>query len=490
MSQNGDMARSATERMPPAVYAVAGAVAVALLVVSARYGFHRDELYFVAAGRRLAWGYVDQPPLVPFLAGFVDALPGAVSPTLLRVVPALSAGFVVVLTADMARTFGGARRALAIAAALAAVGGFFLGVGHLLSTSTFDVAIWALIIALVARILAGGSDKLWLGVGAAAGLGMLNKFTVAFLIIGLIVSLLLTPQRRTLASVWVAAGAVVGGVIALPTVLWQAANGWPQLEMGAAISGRDGPVDYVLLQVAILSVFLVVPAVRGGWWLWSDPVGRLWRVFPIAFVLLWVVFLLTGGKGYYAAPLYLPLLAAGGLWLDSLTGAAKRSVVGLIAFGAAIGFFLALPLLPPDAASVPNEVNGELGETYGWPELVDQVEGVVAALDESDRANATIFTSNYGQAGAIEVIGEARLPQPVSGHNNYWLWGPGTTKGPIVGVGYVDAHLRQICPTVELVATLSNPAGLENDEFGTSLWLCRDPSRSLADIWNDVRHFD
>lgn len=477
--------------LPWPVFAIAGAVVVVLLAVSARYGFHRDELYFVAAGRRLAWGYVDQPPLTPAIARLADLLPGAVSPTVLRIVPAFSAGAVVVLTAVLARRFGGGRRAMVTAGAFAAVAGFFLGVGHLLATTTFDVLIWLAVLVFVAALIDGADPRLWLGVGATVGVGMLNKFTVLAVVVGVAVGLLVTPQRRILRSPWMLAGAGLALVLAAPTLVWQAANGWPQLEMTGAISGRDGPVDYVLVQIAIVSFALIVPAAMGWWWLVTDDEGRRWRAFAIAFVVLFVVFLVTGGKGYYVAPLYLALFAAGALWFERLGRGAAAGWSIAFGVGAIAALPIALPVLPVASAAPFNEVNGELGETYGWPELVDQVESVYEGLAPDVRANAVIFTSNYGEAGAIEVIADGRLPMAVSGHNSYWLWGPPeASSGPIIGVGPVAAPLRRICPDVVQVGTITNSADLENDEYGSPLWLCEAPFASLADIWDDVRTYN
>jgi 4-amino-4-deoxy-L-arabinose transferase-like glycosyltransferase len=484
------MDREDRSSVPAAVYVVAAAVVALLLIVSSRYGFHRDELYFVAAGRRLAWGFVDQPPLTPLIARMGDLLPGTVGPIVLRIVPALSAGGVAVLTGVLARRFGGGRAAIVAAALFAGIAGFFLGVGHLLSTTTFDVLIWVVVIVLVAALIDHADPRLWLGVGAAVGTGMLNKFTVAALVIGLGVGLLLTPQRRILRTPWLAGGIGLAVLIASPTLLWQASNGWPQLEMSRAISGRDGPADYAFIQIAIVSLFLIVPAVAGWWWLMFGAGGKQWRTIPIAFVFLFVVFLVAGGKGYYVAPLYLPLFAAGALWFEGLTIGKRRTMGALIAAGAVLGLFLALPVVSPASVGPFNGVNGELGETYAWSELVDQVEAVYLTIPIALRDEVVVFTSNYGQAGAIEIIGEGRLPQPISGHNSYWSWGTSESMGPIVGVGWVGDALRSICPRVDRVGSITNPANLENDEFGTALWLCMEPTAPLAEIWSDVRHYD
>jgi hypothetical protein len=252
----------------------------------------------------------------------------------------------------------------------------------------------------------------------------------------------------------------------------------------------DGPFEYVLLQIAILSFFLVIPTVGGAVWLSRDPAGRRWRVFPIAFVLLFVVYFATGGKGYYVAPLYVPLLAGGAVWLESSRRWVRRTTVVLVGMGAVLGLFIALPLVPPKSVDAFNEVNGELGETYAWDQLVDQVEAVFLDLSEAERESAAVLTSNYGQAGAIEVLSDA-LPQPVSGHNNYWLWGPPAGQSSVIlGIGRVGPAIDEICPFIEVVAVISNDADLANDENGTEVWLCRSPSAPLSSVWDDLKHYD
>ncbi len=478
-------------RIPRNVWAIAGVVVAMLLAVSALYGFHRDELYFVAAGRRLAFGYVDQPPFTPLVARAMDLLPGGVNPTVLRIIPAFSAGGVIVVTAMIAQRFGGSARSTTLAAFLAAGSGFFLAVGHLLSTTTFDVLVWVVVILLVASIIDGADPRWWVAVGAAIGLGMLNKNIIVALVVALLIGLLATPQRRILGGVWPWIGAGVALLVATPNLVWQGLNDWAQLEMASALAeSADSSADYLLLQLAILSVFLFIPAAIGCVWFVRDVRGKQWRVFPIAFVLLFTLFLFVGGQGYYVAPLYLPLLAAGAVSLDRRTTGVRRAVIGLAVVGALVGIPLALPVLPPSMVEPFNEVNGELGETYGWDQFVDQVEVVFDSLSQGDQLTATVFTGNYGQAGAIEVIGAGRLPQPVSGHNNYWHWGPSGTDGPIVGIGYVPAAMRSICPTIESRANITNSAGLPNDEFGTEIWICSEPTASLASIWDDLRHYD
>ena len=468
------------------MYGIAAGTAALLIGVAGRYGFHRDELYFIAAGRRLAWGFVDQPPLTPLLARVGDLLPGSITPLSIRIIPAISAGALVLVAGLTAARLGGDRRAVITAAAFTAGGGFYLAVGHLLSTTTFDVLFWALAALLVIHVLDGGDRRWWLGIGAVIGVGLQNKYTIAALVIGLFAGIMLTRRRRVLTGRWPWFGAAVALGIALPNVIWQQANGWPQLEMAGAISGDEGPADYLLLQLAILSIFLVIPAVAGWRWLLRSQ----WAAIPLAFAILFVVFLVTGGKGYYVAPLYVPLLAAGAIWMAGLGPRMRSGLLAVVGAGMVIGLFLALPVVAPASVGPFNEVNKELGETYGWPELVDQVEQVFETIPPGDRASASIITSNYGLAGAIEVLGSGRLPQPVSGHNNYWLWGPPEAEdGPVIGVGFLRPTMDRICPSSRIVATITNPAGLENDELGSPIWLCTMPERTLASIWETVREY-
>jgi hypothetical protein len=372
-----------------------------------------------------------------------------------------------------------------------AVGGFFLAVGHLLSTTTFDVLIWAAIIIVVAGLIDGADPRWWLAVGGLVGVGMLNKNTIVALVVGLLIGLLATPQRKVAMTKWFVIAAAGAVVIAAPNLLWQLANGWPQLEMAGALAARsDGPADYLLLQIAILSLFLVIPAFLGWRWLWRDIVGSRWRAMPIAFAVLFIAFIVTRGKGYYVAPLYIPLLAAGAIVIDSVSVRTRAVVLSLVGIGAVIGLALALPIVPPEQVGVFNEVNKELGETYAWDQFVDQVESVYLGLPESEQPNVAIFTANYGQAGAIEILASDRLPQPVSGHNSYGDWGPGPIHGTIIGVGYVPDAMRTICQTIDRAAVITNDAHLENDEYGTEVWLCQHPTGQLADIWDDLRHFD
>ena len=472
-----------------AVFAAAASV-ILLLVTAPRYGFHRDELYFVIAGRNPDWGYVDQPPLTPLVARISELIGGA-SPFALRVLPALAVGAIALMASLMTKRLGGGSKAQGYAAVATGFAGVVLGEGHLLSTAIFDFAFWTAVILIVVHILGGASPKWWLAVGLSVGVGLQNKHTMGFLAIALFVGILATRQRRILASVWPWTGVAIAVLIALPNLIWQWSNDFPQLEMAAALQARsDGPLAFVLFQPLLLSIVLAVPAAIGWWHLAKSDRLESWRPIAIAYAVLFVAFLVTGGKPYYIAPMYSVLLAAGALWYEGLSRTPRRWMNGLTAAGLAIGVLIALPVMPVSASST-FDLTGELGETVGWPELVDQVSDVYESIPIESRATAVILTSSYGEAGAIDVLGpEVGLPNSFSGHNNYYLWGPPDHHGPIVGVGQVGYVLEQVCPDYRQVGTISNPYGVENEELGLPLYLCLSPTSQLSDVWEFVKHYN
>lgn len=474
-------------RLPRAAWLTAGAVVLLLLAMSARYGFHRDELYFLVAGRRLAWGFVDQPPLTPLLARVAETI-GGTSPTALRVIPALAVGGVALLAASMARRFGGGPAAQTFAAITTGGTAVALSLGHLLSTATFDYLLWTIAVWLVVRLLGGEDRREWLALGLVVGIGLQNKYLIGVLVVALLVALLASAQRRVLAGPWPWLGGGIALLIALPSLIWQAANGWPQFEMARVIAGRsDGPALFVLQQIGLLSITLAIPAAVGWWRLMRSPDLRQWRPIAVTFAGLFVLFLVTGGKSYYVAPLYPVLLAAGAVWFGRLHSVGRRITGATAGFGIILGMFLTLPLLPASSAT---DATGELAETVGWPALVDQVASVYESVPADRQSEVAIFTASYGEAAAIDVLGADRgLPRAYSGHNNYWIWGPPEHHGPIIGVGAVGDVLASICPDTSLVATIGNPSGIENEEAGQPLFLCLHPDRQLADIWDSVRHY-
>ena len=479
----------------PGLAALAGGMSLVLLAVANRYGYHRDELYFLRAGREPAFGYVDQPPFTPLLAHamdrlFVGSLVG------LRLPSALAAGLVVLLTGLIAREFGGGRGAQLLAAASIAVSSVLLAVGHLTSTATFDLLGWTALCWLGVRALRDGG-VVWIVVGAVAGVALLNKTLPVFLLAGVLVGVLLAGPRPALRSRWPWLGALLALALWAPNLVWQAAHGFPQLELSAAIAaGSSGTSEpwylFVPYQLLLVSPLLVPMWVAGWWRLARDPALRPWRAFAVAYVLVAAVFLLSGGKPYYLAGLYPVLLAAGAApvlgWARRGARRTRTALLGaVLVLSLAAAGFLFLPLVPVDrlAASPVVEVNYDAGETVGWPAFAATLAQVRERVPAGERV--AVLTRNYGEAGAVDHFLPALGPAH-SGHNSYWTWGPPPEEATtLIVVGIPEERVRQWFARVELAARIDNGLGLDNDEQGAPVWLARDRLAPWAELWPRLR---
>ena len=478
------------------VWGVAATVLAVELLLAGRYGVHRDEWYFLVAGHHLAWGYVDQPPLTPALARLSDMLFGG-SLLGLRLLPALAVAAVVVLAGGLARELGGDRRAMVLAAVGTAAGSVFLAAGHLLSTTTFDLLAWVVLLWLAARLLRTGDGRLWLAFGVVAGIGLLNKSLVALLAIALGVGLVVGGRGRMLRSGWLWAGAALAAAIAAPNIVWQAAHGWPQLEMARVLSARDGGVLGALLQlpllVVALNLFLAPLWIAGAVRLFRDDTFR-----PLAWtwVAVLVLTVISGGKFYYAAPVHVVLIAAGAVaaaehWRDA-PGRLRGATVAVAASGVLM-LPAALPVLPVSVLGrTPlTALNDQLGETIGWHDLVAQTASLYAAIPADERAHTAILAGSYGEAGAIERLGPAYgLPAPVSGQNSYPSWRrPADDVTTVLAVRGSRAWLEQFFGSVEQVGTFTSPPGIDNEIDGAGFFVCRQPRAPWVTLWPRMQFF-
>ncbi|HEV7883382.1 MAG TPA: glycosyltransferase family 39 protein [Solirubrobacteraceae bacterium] len=470
----------------------AAAVTLVLAAFASGYGYHRDELYFVAAGRRLAWAYADQGPVTPFIARAMSEIaPGSL--TVLRSPSAIAAGLVVLLTGVLARELGGGRRAQSIAAACAAVAAVVLFTGHTLSTSTFDLLVWTTVSWLAVRAVRTGDERLWLAAGAVLGAGLLNKPLPAFLAAGLLAGAVLAGPRRLLRTPPVWAGAALALALWLPWIVWQARHGWPQIDVSRSIAAGESASSQPWWAIVPFQFLLVSPLLAPVWIaglirLLRDPALRRFRFIAWAWIVLAVVFMATGGKPYYLAGLLPVLLAAGALSVDGWLGRhriRRALLVAAIAVSAVVDAVIALPVLPAADAGPVVAANADVGETIGWPEFARTVAGVAGRLPRG----AVILTRNYGEAGAIDRYGPALgLGRAYSGHNAYGDWGPPPDgAGPVIAVGLHPAeaaHLRGC----RAAARIDNRAGIDNDERGTVVLVCSGPRRPWSREWPALRH--
>ncbi len=481
--------------------AVAGAFALLELALSARYGFHRDELYFMACARHLAWGYVDQPPLVPAVAWLAMHVVGT-SPTALRVLPALAGAGAVVLTALMARELGGSRQAQVLAAAAAATSPQLLATFHLLSTAAFDDLFWAGITYLILKLLRNGDPRLWIPIGALAGVALMNKLNVAFLLAALALGMLLGGQRRLLIHRWTALGATIGLLIWLPDIVWNASHGWAALRMLSSLhqenSGLGASLSFLPSQLVVVGPVLVV--------LWVAGLRRLMRLptyrpLAITYLVLATVFTATGGKSYYLAGMYFVLFAAGGVAVEerlASSGRRQRALkrwAAVMLVGLAAALPLSLPVLPEStlpAGSWEGQINKDLSATIGWKLLVNQLATIRDRLPAVQRADVVVFSGDYGAAGAVDLYGPSLgLPAAISGHNNYWWWGPRSARNgaTTIAVNLPRSYLLTIFSSVTPAGTVATPDGSWSEERGDPIWICTGQKVSWAQAWAAARHY-
>ena len=471
------------------------------MAVSARYGYVRDELYFLSAGHHLAFGYVDQPPLTPLLARITAALTGGTLAGF-RILPALCLAALVVMTAAMSRRLGAGRAGQLLAALAAATCAEYLGAMHELTTTTPDFVFWALTLLLVMQLLASRDPRWWLAVGGCAGLAGEAKWNIAFLLAGLAAGFLLTDARRLLASRYLLIGGLLAAILAAPDVVWQAAHGWPGLDVFRVLQTAAGHnrLVYWPAQVLYSGVVLTPVWVAGVLWSLRSAAARPFR--PVAIACLTVIALqfILGGKPYYPGGAFTFLLAAGCVPLEqhlaAPTARARRIAPAILAgavmvAGAALNAPVVLPVLPARVLhTVPlQKINYDLGEEIAWPRLVALVAREYRAAPAAGRT--TILAGNYGEAGAIDRYGPGYgLPQVYSGANNFWLWGPPpAADSAAIAVNVDPALLRREFAHVRQVATFWNGLGVDDDEQGAPVYLATRLRTSWRQAWPAFREY-
>lgn len=470
------------------------------MAVSNRYGFHRDELYFLACAHHLAWGYVDQPPFVPFVARVATALFGT-SPTSLRVLPALAGGATVVFTGLIARELCGRRTAQVLAAVAAASSTEVLATVHLLSTAAFDLFFWSAVTLMIVRMLRVDDPRWWLAIGAVGGVGLLNKYNIAFLFVGLTVGLVASGRLHILLNRWALAGGCLALVMLVPNLIWNAQHHWAAISMLHSLQQENGglgaSLKFIPAQIVIVGPILAVMWIGGLIRLLRHPIGR---PLGITYLTLIVLDTILGAKPYYLGGLCFALLAGGGLWIEEWMSSRGRTgllgfTAALIIVGEALVLPLTLPILPVSSlAKGPWEgnLNKDLSATVGWGQLVHQVAAITRSLPPAERSHAVVFTGDYGAAGAVDLYGPRYgLTDVVSGHNNYWLWGhaDARTGTATIAVNLSRTYLQTIFGTVISAGAVRTPSGVWTEERGDPIWICTHQKVSWGQAWPSARHY-
>jgi hypothetical protein len=476
---------------------VAGLQAAVLVATSTRYGYHGDEFYFIVAGSHPAFGYPDQPPLVPLLSWLMHDV--SASLLLLRLPSALVGGATTVLAGLVAREVGGARRAQLVAAGCTAVSGFALAASHLTSTTTFDLLSTTLFLWLVIRALTRESGPSLLAAGVVVGIGFEAKPQVGIVAAVAAVALVLVGPRWPLRSWWTAGGVLAAVLLAAPYLVWQQQHGWPQVTVAGNIAGsaEGGRAGFIPFQLVMVSPFLIPVWLAGLLAPFRQTTLRYLRVLPLTYLALALLYLIGDGKAYYLASLYPALLGLGALPAAAWTLRRARNLrllVGAFALTVPINGFIALPLLPEKSlqGSAVMALNPDQGETVGWPRFITTIAITWHNLPASERTHTAIFTYSYAEAGAIDVLGHSQgLPNAYSGHNGFSEWGqPPARDTYALIVGYDSpadaAPYFQHCHTL---ASINNGVGLNNNEQGLPVQLCR-PETNWAKLWPHLIHFD
>ena len=488
------------------------------LATSTGYGTFRDEFYYVACSRRLAFGYVDHPALsIALLRGTLEVL--GESLWAIRLVPTLAGALAVFVVGLLARRMGGGAVAQCLAMASALVVPGYLALHHFYSMNALDILFWAVTALLVIELAENEGDlRRWALLGVVLGLGLHNKISILWLGLGLGVGILLTDIRRTLKTPgpWLAGG--LAFLLFLPHLLWQVHNGWPTLEFIANATGQKMVEVQPLEFLAGQFFFLGGPAVAGlallglgALFMW--PALARFRWLAWIYVTVFVVLAASGtSRAGYLAPAYTWLLAAGAVALERfLPPPPKRGwllalVFGLLATQGALLAPLGLPLLPVDGYIAHAQRLGiapstaerkELAELpqffadmHGWPEKVAGAQEAVRSLSPQEQEEACVFAYNYGVAGALEVLGGEHMPPVVSGHNNYYLWGPGNCTGEVLVImgGTAEGH-RRLFASVEEVTRVDCGYCMPYENH-QGVFVARGLQGDLEQVWQELKHYD
>ena len=493
---------------------VLGLATVAIhLFVNGGYGIFRDEMYFIVCGQRLAWGYVDQPPLIPLLAAwsyslFGDFLAG------FRAVPMLAMAGTVAMAAEFARAIGGNRFSQWIAGLCVLAAPHFLAIGLLFTTDTFQTMGWLGCFWCLVRIEQTKDERWWLAFGLVAGATLLGKYMIAFFLVTLAIGLLATPLRRSLLRPWVYLGALIAALMILPNVLWQQAHGWPFLELGeAARNGKNvalSPAAFLVQQILDMGPLALPVWLAGLWASLRNPKYPVFRAIPVAYVLLFAFFVVNHGKAYYLAPIYPILFPIGAVAIEGWVGkvAWRAALAGAVAVSGLLTAPLAVPVFSEEGtiryqAALGLSPAATAGETikqaqlpqhfadmHGWHQMAAKVAAVYRALPPQDRARAVFLGWNYGEAAAIDLYGSRLgLPPAISNHNNYWIWGPRGHDGSVlIVIGGSPKMYSKFVRSVELAGHTDDPYAMPY-ETNQPIFVLRGARAPLEKLWPKMKNF-
>jgi 4-amino-4-deoxy-L-arabinose transferase-like glycosyltransferase len=477
------------------------------LATNHQYGFHRDELGVLEDSRYLEWGYVSYPPVGPFLARVASDVFG-VTPAGIRVLPAMAQTMAVLLSGLIAREFGGGRWAQTVAATAVAIAPFSVLMGGLFQYVSFEYAILVALVYCLVRMLNSGEHRWWVVIGALLGLGLMTKYTMVVWAFSLVAGLCLTSARRHLRAPWLLAGVLLALVIVLPNLVWQAQHGFIAIDFTRSIHDRDVGLGrtqaYLPEQLFVCVSVMTFPLwFLGLWFLLQSRAGARFRPLGLLYVVSLVVFLASQGRGYYVAPGYPVLLAAGTVALEATVGrwrtwpqrVVKSITWVLIAVGLVGSAALTLPIAPIGSAwwSGVAKVHDNFSEQIGWPELVTQTADIYHSIPDEDRLGTMILVANYGEVGALNLYGpDLGLPRAVSGVNSAWYRGLDSPEPRrLIVLGYRLEAALTFFETCDLAGRFTLPFAVVNEESRDhpEIFMCHGLRRPWPQTWAALRHF-
>jgi hypothetical protein len=500
-----------------AVAYLLAAVAMALeLATNGRYGYFRDELYYLALSHHLDWGYVDLAPMGPFLAYIGRALFGE-SLHAIRLLPALALGAEILITGLITRELGGKRLAVLLACLAVLVSPVIVNNASRFSMNPFEALFWMGAIYFLLLAINRGRPELLVWAGVLLGLGLENKHSTAFFLIALLVGLLATSQRRLFRSpwLWIAVGIVL--LLCLPNLIWQYRHDfatWVDLSNVKRIHKNVelAPLSFLIQQIMTLMPVNALIWIGGlGFLLFHDQ-GKRYRVLGVTYLAFLAIMMALHGKDYYLAPIYPMLFAAGGVFWQTFIESHSRlrwmkvalplamAVVGVIIFP------LVLPILPSDRVTAYMQAMGVgvsnpethmssalpqyFGDEFGWPEMVAQVAEVYRAMPADERAKTAILAGNYGSAGAIDFFGPRYgLPQSISAHQNYYYWGFRQYTGEnLIMLNWQLDDAQYWCRSVEEGPKVGHPYAMSWEHY--TILICHGLKKPLAEAWPHFKIWD
>ena len=486
---------------------VAAARLILHVATNGQYGFHRDELQTLDDARHLDWGFVVYPPITPLL-GRVELILFGTSLIGFRFFAAVAVSIVMVLTGLIARELGGNRHIQLLAAVAAGIAPISLVQGAVFQYVSFDYLWGVTATYLLLRLLKSEDPRWWLPIGLVLGLGMETRYTMGFLVLGIVGAVLLTPARRFLKSGWLWAGVGVSMLVFLPNLIWQAQHHFISLDFLSHLHARDlqqGRYEGFYREQLLVCVNVVTAPVTllGLWFYFFHQEGRRYRFLGWTCVVTFVAFAIAGARSYYTAPIYPMLLASGsvflGTWLRGVRPALSRTVfraqwVAIFVNGV-ISALLFLPLAPIGSSiwKITSKLHDQFREETGWPDLAQAVSSVYKALPAEERERTGILTGNYGEGGALNLYGPALgLPHAMSLTNSFWYRGydPRLPQTVIV-VGFQMEQARKLFNDCSVAGKNTNPFGIENEESRDhpDIFLCRNLRLSWPDYWGRFRRF-